>query len=337
MRPVRVSSYGRCPNAIAADLGSTYLSWRVIGGPEERDRRIRLHLSMAPLRSSCLLDSPLVQVFDVCCETQKSAFGADRSPDNVQIVLPRRGIFLVERRHEVTAVDTNSLLILDREEHYRFSHPVWGGHDSTILVLPYDLLATAFGGDHGFHGVLRPADQLLIYLTRRMLADDVSTQLEAEEGCMYLLQRLVEVVPTIDTRGGQLGPGQRLRVQRARALLASEPSRRWTLASLARAMDSSPFHLAREFRSITGETISRYVLRLRLAIALQRLADGESNLMKLAGDLGFAHHSHFSARFRSVFRETPSQVRRTLTAGGMRELATSALGTDALLREARRL
>jgi AraC-like DNA-binding protein len=170
----------------------------------------------------------------------------------------------------------------------------------------------------------------LIYLTRRMLADDVSTQLEAEEGCMYLLQRLVEVVPTIDTRGGQLGPGQRLRVQRARALLASEPSRRWTLASLARAMDSSPFHLAREFRSITGETISRYVLRLRLAIALQRLADGESNLMKLAGDLGFAHHSHFSARFRSVFRETPSQVRRTLTAGGMRELATSALGTDAL-------
>jgi AraC family transcriptional regulator len=280
---------------------------------------------MAPLRSSCLLGSPLVQVFDVCCETQKSAFGAHRSPDNVQIVLPRRGIFLVERRHEVTAVDTNSLLILDREEHYRFSHPVWGGHDSTILVLPYDLLATAFGGDHGFHGVLRPADQLLIYLTRRVLADDVSTQLEAEEGCMYLLQRLVEAVPTIDPRGGQLGPGQRLRVQRARALLASEPSRRWTLASLARAMDSSPFHL------------SRYVLRLRLAIALQRLADGESNLMKLAGDLGFAHHSHFSARFRAVFRETPSQVRRTLTAGGMRELATSALGTDALLREARRL
>jgi AraC family transcriptional regulator len=189
-----------------------------------------------------------MQVFDVCCDTQKSAFGAHRSPDNVQIVLPRRGIFLVERRHEITAVDTNSLLVLEKEEHYRFSHPVWGGHDSTILVLPHDVLATAFGSDHGFQGVLRPADQLSIYLTRRLLADDVSTQLEAEESCMYLLQRLAEVVPTIDTGGGQLGPGQRLRVQRARALLASEPTRPWSLASLARALDSSPFHLARPFR-----------------------------------------------------------------------------------------
>jgi AraC family transcriptional regulator len=69
-------------------------------------------------------------------------------------------------------------------------------------------------------------------------------------------------------------------------------------------------------------TISGYVLRLRLAIAIQRLAEGESNLMKLACDLGFAHHSHFSARFRSVFEQTPSQVRGALMAGAMRELAS---------------
>jgi AraC family transcriptional regulator len=74
-------------------------------------------------------------------------------------------------------------------------------------------------------------------------------------------------------------------------------------------VDCSPFHLARQFRSITGETIARYLLRLRLAIALERLAEGEDDLMRLACELGFAHHSHFSARFRDVFGLTPSAAR----------------------------
>jgi AraC-like DNA-binding protein len=36
-------------------------------------------------------------------------------------------------------------------------------------------------------------------------------------------------------------------------------------------------------------------------------------LARLAVELGFAHHSHFSARFRSVFGMTPTAVRNTLT------------------------
>jgi AraC family transcriptional regulator len=75
---------------------------------------------------------------------------------------------------------------------------------------------------------------------------------------------------------------------------------------------SSPFHLARQFRAVTGESVSRYLLRLRLGLALDRLAAGETELGRLAVELGFAHHSHFSARFRSVFGTTPRQVRGKL-------------------------
>jgi AraC-like DNA-binding protein len=81
---------------------------------------------------------------------------------------------------------------------------------------------------------------------------------------------------------------------------------------------------------MTGETIGRYLLRLRLAIAIQRLADGEDDLMKLACDLGFAHHSHFSARFRAVFGLSPSELRRRLTGRGMQDLAISQVGLDAV-------
>ena len=118
----------------------------------------------------------------------------------------------------------------------------------------------------------------------------------------------------------RLGPGQRLRIERAQALLASAPTVRWDLAALGRALRCSPFHLARQFRTATGETISRYALRLRLGVALERLANGERDIAALAVETGFSHHSHFSARFRRVFGMTPSEAREILTRRRFEEL-----------------
>jgi AraC family transcriptional regulator len=152
---------------------------------------------------------------------------------------------------------------------------------------------------------MRPSDQLALLLIRQSGGDEL-VQLEREELCILLLRNLGDALShsTCDESG--LGPAQHLRVERARALLASDPARSWNLAAVARGVDCSPFHFARQFRSITGETIARYLLRLRLALALERLAEGEDDLRRrLARDLGFAHHSHLSARFRTVFGLTP--------------------------------
>jgi AraC-like DNA-binding protein len=99
-----------------------------------------------------------------------------------------------------------------------------------------------------------------------------------------------------------------------RLLLAARSAEPWRLDALARAVHVSPFHLSRQFRAATGETIARTLLRIRLALALERLAGGEDDLARLALDLGFAHHSHFSARFRAAFGVAPSAMRRIVTA-----------------------
>jgi AraC family transcriptional regulator len=263
---------------------------------------------MASRRTSLLLDGELVRVFDVCCSADRSAFGELETATVAQIVLPRRGVFFVQRHGEVTAIDTNSFLVLARDDLYRVSHPVDGGDDTTVLVFPPDLLSTALGSDGGGEGHMRPADQLALMMIRRG-ADDELAQLEREERCMLMLRKLGAALSRSTRDDTGLGPAQYLRVDRARALLASDTTRSWRLAALAREVDCSPFHLARQFRSITGETIARYLLRLRLAIALERLAQGEDDLARLARELGFAHHSHFSARFRDTFGLTPSAAR----------------------------
>jgi AraC-like DNA-binding protein len=81
-----------------------------------------------------------------------------------------------------------------------------------------------------------------------------------------------------------------------------------SLGAIARAVDTSVFHLCRIFRRATGLTVHEYRHHLRLRHALDRLAV-ERDLLTIALDLGYSGHSHFTAAFRRHFGEVPSRVR----------------------------
>src|SRR5207247_802801 len=101
----------------------------------------------------------------------------------------------------------------------------------------------------------RPRDHVAISMVTRVLREPHTDGLEAEETALLLLAGLSRAF-AMDDDGSRLGPGQRLRIERARALLASDPARRWDLRTLGTVLSSSPFHLARQFRALSGETIS---------------------------------------------------------------------------------
>jgi AraC family transcriptional regulator len=269
--------------------------------------------------SRLLVESPLVLVYDVVCRTPRSGYGAFMLNSVTQIGLPRRGLFVMERRGEPVTVDTNTALVLGPDDEYRVGHPTGDGDEGTVLVLPPHLVEEAIGGVGGRVGRLRPRDQLAIYLVTRALRDRDPDRLEAEDATFLLLASLSGAFAG-PTGENHLGLAQRRRVEQTRALLASSPATAWDLGSLGRVLRCSPFHLARQFHAATGETISRYVLRLRLSIAVERLANGERDIASLAVDTGFTHHSHFSARFRSVFGMTPSQARDMLAKRNLDEM-----------------
>lgn len=266
-----------------------------------------------------LVDSPLARVYDVACRAPRSGYGTIMLNSGTQIGLPRRGVFIMERRGEPVVVDTNTALVLGPDDEYRVRHPTGDGDDGTVVVLPPHLVEQAIGDARGRLGRLRPRDQLAIGMVTRALRDGDPDQLEAEDATFLLLASLSRSFagPTGESR---VGVAQRRRIEHARALLASSPATRWHLGSLGRVLRCSPFHLARQFHAATGETISRYVLRLRLGIALERLADGEHDIAALAVDTGFAHHSHFTARFRSTFGITPTQARAMVARRNLDEL-----------------
>ena len=98
-------------------------------------------------------------------------------------------------------------------------------------------------------------------------------------------------------------------VQIAMSEIAARFDENLSLNALAGLAHCSPYYLSRHFRAVTGFTMAQYRTRLRLLPPLERLFDGEEALTGLALDLGFSHHSHFTAAFGQWFGLTPSTVR----------------------------
>ena len=65
--------------------------------------------------------------------------------------------------------------------------------------------------------------------------------------------------------------------------------------------------------------IYEYVLRERLAQAVNAVLDSGDNITAIALEAGFASHSYFTGRFRRFFGCTPSALRRAAAAGQIGE------------------
>ena len=81
------------------------------------------------------------------------------------------------------------------------------------------------------------------------------------------------------------------------------------LLDLARRVGSSPYHLSRVFREVTGTTISQYRTRLRVHAVLERLDKGDPDLSAVAAATGFADHGHMTRTITGLLGAAPSVLR----------------------------
>ena len=95
----------------------------------------------------------------------------------------------------------------------------------------------------------------------------------------------------------------------AREILLADPGAPHRLRDVAAALRVSPFHLAHTFREETGVSMHKYLLRVRLDMARARIVAGEPSLSRLALELGFSSHSHFTTMFREHFKVSPTSIR----------------------------
>jgi AraC family transcriptional regulator len=95
-------------------------------------------------------------------------------------------------------------------------------------------------------------------------------------------------------------------VEETKEILITRLAERVSLDDLARTLYTSPYHLARLFRTATGFSVHGYLVQLRLRTGLESIYGTSEQVGEVGLRLGFSSHSHFTASFRQVFGLTPS-------------------------------
>jgi AraC-like DNA-binding protein len=268
-----------------------------------------------------LFHSATVAAHDVRCRGECRHRSAEECSAATHLVFPYRGLFMRHVGNTQSVADANHVLCFNGDEGYQVSHPASGGDACLSLSISQPLLRELAPA-----ALLQRRDapmfrnqslrideraQVLVALLRHSLRSGAIEPLEAESLALTLVCR--SLGPRTTHAAGSTRARQRL-VDRAKLLLASAPTRRWTLAEIASDIGGSPVYLTQAFKQVEGMPLYRYHLRLRLAHALDRVADCE-DVAALALDLGFSSHSHFSAAFRQAYGRTPSEFREAAFAG----------------------
>jgi AraC-like DNA-binding protein len=263
-----------------------------------------------------LLDSETVAVRHVDCRGTCRHRSAEECASHTHFVFPYRGLYLRHVDSDLAVADANHVLFFNEGQGYRVSHPVAGGDASLVVsveravlgeLAPKALVCESAGAltFRDQHLRIDPRAQALVMLLRHSLRHGTLEPLEAEGLALTLVSRAIG--PRTSRAPGASRARRRL-VDRVKVLLASDLSRRWTLADIAREIRGSPVYLTQVFQQVEGLPLYRYQLRLRLARALD-LVEQRQDLSGLAQDLGFSSHSHFSAAFKQAYGMTPGQYR----------------------------
>ena len=264
-----------------------------------------------------LLQSAAVTIRDTYCRGSCRHQSAEECTAATQLVFPYRGVYLRHLGSDQAVAEANQVLFFNASEGYRISHPVQGGDASLTLVISEpvlrELAPRAFLRDSptlAFRQQRRRIDaraQVLVALLGHSLRHNIAEPLEAESLALTLVQR---ALGPRTTHAAGASFGRQLLVDRAKLVLTADLARRWTLAEIAAEVRCSPVYLTQVFQQVEGLPLYRYQLRLRLARALDLLAQYD-DLTALGLDLGFSSHSHFSAAFRQAYGRSPSEFRQS--------------------------
>jgi AraC-like DNA-binding protein len=266
------------------------------------------------LTSVTILERDGLAISDVACRHDAGRGDAVEQAGRYSLVFVRRGCFVRSADGVESVLDPTTVYITSPGHEERFDHPHEHGDDCTVLTMSDELVASLWGGDPSTpDSAVTTAPE--IDLEHRLLLSEARRHFDTHtvfERAVALVAAALEQVDRPRVVSGQppAAHARRTLVDGAREALAADAER--SLPELARDLSVSPHHLSRSFRVATGSTLGRHRMRLRARAALERLAQGEANLGRLAADLGFADQSHLCRVVRGETGGTPTALRRAL-------------------------
>jgi AraC-like DNA-binding protein len=256
-----------------------------------------------------LAESSALRVTEVCCSGGHSRWSPPELATSFAIVLPRRGVFRRRVAGTTAVIDPATGYVQVPGTEQQISHPAGGDVCTTITFSTW--------ADHDHPAV---SDGPARLTPRLGLAHRLLLARAARADPVELADLATDLAAAVLAGGQQPRghtPAQRDLVDGARAILAAEPG--CPLPEVAGRLAVSPWYLSRLFHDVTGTTLRRFRIRLRVIAALDRLAaldDGTAappSLAALATEVGFADQAHLTRVLRAETGQPPGRLRSLLT------------------------
>jgi AraC family transcriptional regulator len=256
-------------------------------------------------------DGGSLTVFDWHCRGDAIGTGAEEVLPACEVSIGRTGSHALRTVEGETLVEPTHLLCVNAGEPFRPVRRALGLDRRTRIALGPDAMRDLLGDAASRFPVRTAPLSARAALRHHELLRHVRAPARDELAIHTL---------ALELAGHAAGAAQPRRAARPTAavrdaihavqeLLARRYAEPLTLTGLAAAVELSPWHLSRTFRSHVGVGVHRYRTRLRLLSALDRLRDSRRpDLAGIALDVGFASHSHFTREFRAFFGAPPSRV-----------------------------
>jgi AraC family transcriptional regulator len=258
-----------------------------------------------------VFDSPLVRIGAFRCAADYPGFQDTGPIQNDCFVFPRTAVRIEHEHEPAFATNANVITFYNRSQRY-LRHKVSDQGDRCDWFAIDRAIAREITGadeEHPFAWTRRACDSRAYLAQRRifrMVTERASVDSVAiEEAVIHLLECAVH--PTADPP--PLTKRQRALALDVECLLGARFEQHLSLAEIGREVGASVYHLCRTFRRATGMPLHQYQQRLRLRHGLEPVMETRDPLSRVAVDLGFTHHSHFTAAFHREFGETPSVLR----------------------------
>ena len=282
---------------------------------------------MRPL-DHVVFESALAHAGSFSCPVGDARFHDSGPTDNCVVVFPRTSVWIRHSGSKEFVADPTVSTIYNRGQEY--TRNVLSGEGDRCEwfgVAPSVALEIAASIDpHAYERPSRPfASEFApvdagLYLAQRefflRLERGHIDRVEAEETIIGLVTSVLKRasgVSRLPQHSRRADEAHRDLAGRARSLLLTCIDDRIGLAGIASRLGVSEFHLCRIFREQTGLTLHAFRLEVRLRTALERLENPKADLSRIALDLGFSSHSHFTNLLHKRFGRTPSSVRQALT------------------------
>ncbi len=248
--------------------------------------------------------------------------------------------------HESVIANPSQVMLFNGSHEYTRTRLEDQGAASTWIEFPHDAIS-----HHANRDVFDPEDPLRPFrvpqlpcppacralhraLLNRLNDSMPEDSIVIEEAAMDLVSRVLATASQVQAHRQR--PSTRRAhaqlVHRAIEFLVAHHREPILLADIARAAHASPFHFARVFHRVTGITVHECVECLRLASALEQLAEHRGNYWRLAKQTGFADAAHMSTVFRKRLGLPPMRINDALAHGSLRRIRESILGAGSPFR-----